>query len=234
VYMNPNVGVISGLAGAVQQKTLMDCSTIDFMTSLEVGKAVAATGKAVFADTPVSGGPTGAAKGTLTFMIGAAEDAAYYPLMEAVAKLMGRGIFACGGPSLGLGAKLSNNYLSSILSLGTSEAMNLGMRIGLSPHKLQKIFSVSTSSNYTNDTRNPVPGIHLDAPASKGYAPGFKIQLSRKDIGLAVQAAHDVKANLILGPHMLKAYIEASEDPRYRDLDSRIIYRYLLDRKFDA
>ena len=224
-YLTPETGILAGCKGKTGM-LLIDCSTIDTESSLEVGKAAAAIG-VDFADAPVSGGTLGSEKGTLTFMIGAKKESETFQRIETFVKCMGATVFPCGAPSLGLGAKLSNNYLSAILSLGTSEALNLGMRIGLDPKVLSDIFSVSTSSNYINNVSNPVPHICPEAPASHGYAPGFKIQLMRKDITLALKAAKDVNAKIILGDELLAAFSAASEDPRCKDLDSRVIYRWI-------
>lgn len=73
----------------------------------------------------------------------------------------------------------------------------------------------------------PVPGVCPDAVTSHGYQGGFKIQLMRKDFGLAVESARSVDAKLVLGDVALQAYVQASEDPRCRDRDSRVIYRWL-------
>lgn len=49
----------------------------------------------------------------------------------------------------------------------------------------------------------------------------------RKDFALAVDAADRVGANLALGQNGLDVYTSAMNDPRCRDLDSRVVYRYL-------
>lgn len=49
----------------------------------------------------------------------------------------------------------------------------------------------------------------------------------RKDFALAVDAAREVDAKLVLGDSGLATYTAASEDPRCRDLDSRVVYRWL-------
>ena len=216
-------GIIAGLSSKTSY-TLLDCSTIDTTTSLIVGEAIKTSGaKADFADAPVSGGTMGAVKGTLTFMVGAAADSQTFETMRPVLEKMGRTIVPCGAPSYGLGAKLSNNYLSGLCAIATAEAMNLGMRIGLDPHVLSNVFKVSTGSNYVNNECNPVPGVCPDAPPSKDYAPGFKVQLMKKDFGLAVKTAADVGARLALGEAGMRVYTEASDDPRCRNRDSRVV-----------
>lgn len=225
VYLDGEKGV---LQGNIEKKILLDLSTIDTETSLlvkdEIEKKSPTTS---FYDAPVSGGSLGAAKGTLTFMLGAAESDPNISLLKELLGLMGSKIFPCGGPSLGLTAKLSNNYLSGLCAIATAEAMNIGMRAGLDPRVLSSIFSASTAQNRIQETWNPVPGVCPDAPSSKGYEGGFKIQLMKKDFGLAVQTAKRVGAKLVLGDIGLETYTDASEDPQCRDRDSRVVYRYL-------
>lgn len=206
----------------------MDCSTIDRETSLFIHEEVKKRHpESFFFDTPVSGGELGAQRATLTFMVGCAEDHPKWSFVRDMDSLMGSNIIACGGPALGVTAKLTNNYCSAMISLATAEAMNLGMRAGMDPRLIQQIFSKSTAQSTMNDKFNPVPGVCPDAPPSHGYKGGFKVQLMRKDVGLAVKVAESVGAKLMLGDAGLKAYDEASADPRCRDLDSRIIYRFI-------
>lgn len=216
------------LAAEQAPRTFMDCSTIDRETSLAVLDEVRKRHpQATFFDAPVSGGQIGAERATLTFMVGCAEDDPKWPFTEGILSLMGTNIIACGAPSLGVTAKLTNNYCSALISLATAEAMNMGMRAGMDPRLIQRIFSKSTAQSTMCDRFNPVPGICPDTPSSHGYEGGFKIQLMKKDFGLACQVAENVGAKLLLAEAGLKAYTDASADPRCKDLDSRVVYRFL-------
>lgn len=75
--------------------------------------------------------------------------------------------------------------------------------------------------------RQPVPSVCPDAVTSHGYRGGFKVQLMRKDVALAVAAAQAAHARLVLGDAALETYESASKDPRCRDLDARVVYRWL-------
>lgn len=75
--------------------------------------------------------------------------------------------------------------------------------------------------------QQPVPGVCPDAVTSHGYRGGFKVQLMRKDVALAVSAARAAHARLVLGGAALETYEQASADPRCRDLDARVVYRWL-------
>lgn len=229
VYLTDDTGVLASNLGS---KMLIDCSTIDTGTSIKVRDACAAKHpKASFYDAPVSGGVVGAEKGTLTFMVGCKEDDKNVDLLLSLLGLMGGNVFPCGGASLGLTAKLCNNYTSGLIAIVTSEAMNIGMASGMDPRVLANIFHTSTAQSSILDDWNPVPGLCPDAPASKGYKGGFRVQLMKKDFGLAVDTAERVGVKLALGAEGLKVYEEASKDENCKDLDSRVVYRYLGGRE---
>lgn len=65
-------------------------------------------------------------------------------------RLMGRTVACVGGPGLGLAAKLCNNYLSGVIAIATSEAMNLGMRLGVDARVLSGVFRTSSAGNWVN------------------------------------------------------------------------------------
>lgn len=225
VYLSPSNGV---LEADLSNKLLIDCSTIDTATSLSVRDAVLARhATASFIDAPVSGGELGAQRGTLTFMLGCSDDSAQLPTLQHLLGMMGSSIVPCGGPGLGLTAKLCNNYCSALIAIATSEAMSIGMRAGMDPRTMQKVFSSSLAQSTVCDKWCPVPGVCPDAPASKGYRGGFKVQLMRKDFGLALDAAKRLGVKLVLGDVGFETYTNAMNDPRCKDKDSRVVYRYL-------
>ncbi|KAI9660334.1 MAG: hypothetical protein M1821_009684 [Bathelium mastoideum] len=229
VYLEPETGV---LASDVTGKLLVDCSTIDTTSSLEVREeCLKRYPTAYFYDAPVSGGALGAEKGTLTFMVGCAEDDPKWPELQALLGTMGKSIVACGDSSLGLTAKLCNNYCSALIAIATSEAMNIGMRAGMDPRVLANVFKTSTAQSAIADKFNPVPGLSPEAPASHGYRGGFKVQLMRKDFSLAVDTARRVGAKTVLSEVGLETYDAACKDPQCKDLDSRVVYRYLGGRE---
>ncbi|KAF5490276.1 Cytochrome P450 monooxygenase atE [Colletotrichum fructicola] len=188
VYLDPVDGI---LHSKISARLLLDCSTIDTETSLAVSTAVKSRFPDVaFYDAPVSGGTLGAVAASLTLMVGCSENDSNWSLVEGLLGLVGKNIIACGGPGMGLTAKLCNNYCSGLISLATAEAMNIGMRSGMDPRLLSRVFSKSTAQSTICDKFNPVPGICPDAPSSHGYRGGFKVQLMAKDFGAPELAAH--------------------------------------------
>ncbi|WP_313313112.1 3-hydroxyisobutyrate dehydrogenase [Pulveribacter sp.] len=186
-----------GLLQHIARGTLViDSSTIAAATSQKVAQAAEAAGIA-FIDAPVSGGTGGAIAGTLTFMVGGSEAdlERARPLLEK----MGANIFHAGSVGAGQTAKICNNMLLGILMIGTSEAMALGVANGLDPKVLAEIMRRSSGGNWALEKYNPYPGVHENAPASKGYAGGFGTDLMLKDLGLAQENAMAMKASTPLG-----------------------------------
>ncbi len=186
-----------GLLQAIAKGALViDSSTIAAATSQKVAKALDAAGIA-FIDAPVSGGTGGAIAGTLTFMVGG--DTAALERARPLLEKMGANIFHAGAVGAGQTAKICNNMLLGILMAGTSEAIALGVANGLDPKVLSEIMRRSSGGNWALEKYNPFPGVHENAPASKGYVGGFGTDLMLKDLGLAQENATAMKASTPLG-----------------------------------
>ena len=107
---------------------------------------------------------------------------------------MGKNLFHCGGPGSGGVAKLTNNLTLGLHMIALAEGLQIGQKLGVDPHKLSDIFSVSTGRCWSVDTYNPVPGYKEGVPASRNYDGGFMVKLIKKDLGLALQAAESADA----------------------------------------
>ncbi|QWE09214.1 3-hydroxyisobutyrate dehydrogenase [Polynucleobacter ibericus] len=184
------------LANANPKTLLIDCSTISPKVAQAVASAAKAKGFAMI-DAPVSGGTAGAQAGTLTFMVGG--DAEAVECARPILEKMGKNIFHAGANGAGQTVKVCNNMLLGIQMLGTSEALRLGIANGLDPKVLSDIMSKSSGRNWALELYNPCPGIMDNVPSSKGYAGGFGVDLMLKDLGLAVENAENLNANVPLG-----------------------------------
>lgn len=175
---------------------VLECSTI----SPEVARKVHAAAKArgiQMLDAPVSGGTTGAAAGTLTFIVGGENTT--LERAKPILEKMGKNIFHAGGPGAGQVAKIANNMLLAIHMIGTAEALNLGVANGLDPKVLSDIMKVSSGGNWSLEKYNPWPGVMDDVPASRDYQGGFGVDLMLKDLGLAMEAALATRTSTPLG-----------------------------------
>ncbi len=179
--------LISGSSPAIKPGALViDSSTIDSASAKVVATDLASQ-QIDFIDAPVSGGVAGATNGTLSFMVGGAE--ASFNKAKPLLEIMGKNIFHAGDVGAGQVAKVCNNMLLSILMVGTSEALQLGIDNGLDPKVLSEIMSKSSGSNWTLDVYNPCPNIMEGVPSSNDYKGGFMTDLMLKDLGLAMDTA---------------------------------------------
>ena len=175
---------------------LIDCSTIDPMSAREVAAAAAKQGNPML-DAPVSGGTVGAAAGTLTFMVGGSE--ADFQKAQPILATMGKNIVHCGDTGNGQVAKVANNMLLGISMIGVAEAMSLGVALGMDPKVLAGVINSSSGRCWSSEIYNPIPGVVENSPASRGYTGGFGTDLMLKDLGLASEAAKQVRQPVILG-----------------------------------
>jgi 3-hydroxyisobutyrate dehydrogenase len=178
------VEVVDAMLPALDaDRVVVDCSTIDPDVERAQHQRVAATG-AGFLDAPLSGGTAGAAKGTLTLMVGGDQQTLERarPALEPFAGL----IVHVGGPGMGQVVKLCNNLIYAAQMLATSEATALALKSGVDLAKLHEVLVHSTGDCVAVRTRLPVDGVVPDSPASNGWRPGFMTDLMAKDLDLAL------------------------------------------------
>ena len=175
---------------------VIDCSTIAPQSARKVALAAAARGLDMV-DAPVSGGTGGAVAGTLTFIVGG--EPAVFERARPVLEQMGKNIFHAGACGAGQVAKIANNMMLGIQMAGAAEALALGVANGLDPAVLSDIISKSSGRNWAFELYNPWPGVMESAPAARGYAGGFGVDLMLKDLGLAAEAAMGSRAAVPLG-----------------------------------
>ena len=201
-----------------KQALLIDCSTIDADSARLVGAKAAEKG-IEFMDAPVSGGTAGAAAGTLTFICGGSDNA--YAKAQTVLSVMGGNIFHAGSVGAGQVAKICNNMLLSVLMVGTSESIQLGLDNGLDPKVLSDIMKVSSGGNWTLEKYNPCPGVMENVPSSKDYQGGFMVDLMVKDLGLSQQAALASNSSTPMGSLARSLYVNhARQGNGSRDFSS--------------
>ncbi|XP_076456291.1 3-hydroxyisobutyrate dehydrogenase, mitochondrial-like isoform X2 [Babylonia areolata] len=187
----------SGILGSVQKGSLLiDSSTIDPSVSQEMAQKASEKG-ATFVDAPVSGGVNAARDGALTFMVGAPDQV--FEQVKSVLDKMGKNVVHCGAVGTGQAAKICNNMLLAISMIGTSETMNMGMKLGLDPKLLAKVLNMSSGRCWSSEVYNPVPGVLEGVPSSNNYQGGFGTALMTKDLGLAQNAATATKSPTPLG-----------------------------------
>jgi len=233
VTMLPNNAIVETvykevLDNAISGSLLIDCSTVDPALSKQLSQEAQAKG-CQFVDAPVSGGINAASAGTLTFMVGA-ESEETFAAAEILLKNMGAKITHCGGVGTGGAVKICNNLLLAISMIGTSEAMNLGIKLGLDPKLLASIMGSATGRCWSVDTYNPCPGVLDNVPSSNEYRGGFGTALMTKDLGLAQDAATRTKAATPLGSVAHQMY-RVMCNAGYAEKDFSSAFQFLREKE---
>ncbi|MGC4943489.1 2-hydroxy-3-oxopropionate reductase [Kribbella sp. DT2] len=158
---------------------LIDMSSIAPETSLEVARVGAESGVRVL-DAPVSGGEQGAIKASLSIMVGGDEEvfAEARPIFED----LGRTIVHVGGHGAGQTVKAANQLMvAGIISL-VSEAIVLLEASGVDGERGLEVLAGGLAGNRILDLK-------ASSMLGREFAPGFRIDLHHKDMGIALSAA---------------------------------------------
>jgi 3-hydroxyisobutyrate dehydrogenase len=200
-YARDVEAVVTAPGGLLQRRDravmVIDTSTSDPVTTRRLAARLAEAGHGLL-DAPVSGGPSGAAEGTLTMMIGgeAAHLDAARPVVEA---LSARAVHV--GPS-GAGniAKLVNNLLVAAHLITTGEAMRLSEAAGLPAEDALKVVNAATGRSAISEVMMPrwiLPG---------SFDSGFSAGLMRKDVRLALELAEATGSALPLSAYVARIW----------------------------
>jgi 3-hydroxyisobutyrate dehydrogenase-like beta-hydroxyacid dehydrogenase len=171
-----NGGVIEGS----KVRRFVDLSTTGVSMARRIAAALAAK-NIVQVDSPVSGGPGGAEKGTLAVMVSG--PAAEVGLLRPVLAVFGN-VFVIGDqPGMAQTMKLANNLLSATAMAATSEAIVMGVKAGLDPAVM--IAVINAGSGLNTASRDKFPRAIL--PRTFNY--GFTNGLMYKDLRLCLEEA---------------------------------------------
>ena len=173
----------------------VDMSTIDPGVSRRVAAALAQR-QVRFLDAPVSGGVPGATDGTLAIMVGGEPK----DVTEArpVLAALGANVIHVGAVGSGEAAKLCNNLIAGVAAVAVSEAFRIAEGFGVDPRVLTEVISKSSGNTWVMQHAHPVPGLVPRAASSRDYAPGFMTDLMAKDLGLAVNAARELRVPVVV------------------------------------
>jgi 3-hydroxyisobutyrate dehydrogenase len=187
-------GVLEGVAGG---RLCVDMSTIDPSVSRRVAAALAAK-RVRFLDAPVSGGVPRATDGTLAIMVGG--DARDLEEARPALAAMGANIIHVGAVGSGEVAKLCNNLIAGVSAVAVSEAFRIAEGFGVDAKVLTDVISKSSGNTWVMEHMHPVPGLVARSASSHDYAPGFMTDLMAKDLGLAVNAARELRVPVVVAP----------------------------------
>ncbi|GAA2468827.1 2-hydroxy-3-oxopropionate reductase [Actinocorallia cavernae] len=194
VPASPQVEAIAygpdGILENVRPGTLLiDMSSITPGTSIELAAAAKERGVRVL-DAPVSGGEAGAVEAVLSIMVGGEQtdfDEAR-PLFEA----LGRTIVRCGPHGSGQTVKAANQLIVAVNIQACAEAVVFLEKSGVDLAAALDVLNGGLAGS-TVLTRKK------DNFLNRDFAPGFRIDLHHKDMGIVTEAARSVGAALPVG-----------------------------------
>ncbi len=169
-------GAIHGLRPG---SLVIDMSTISPHATRALAEKLRAKGVEML-DAPVSGGSEGAARGTLSIMVGGAAEqvARARPVFEA----MGKAITHVGGHGDGQMVKLVNQILVVGHALAMSEALLFAQAGGLDLRQTLDAVKAGAAGSWMLSNRGP-------QIIDRDFRPGFTIDLQQKDVRLVLAAA---------------------------------------------
>jgi len=180
---------------------IIDTSTIDPQSARNISDQLQERG-IHFLDAPVSGGPEGAEKATLTFMVGGNEVVLNACL--DVFNVLGRSVFHMGETGAGQGTKLVNQLLVTTNTVATAEAVKFATSLNLDLGKVLKVIEVSAGDSFVFQRAAP-------KMITQDFGSGWQTYLMHKDLGLIQETASRLQLQLSLPSYTIKVFSRAME-----------------------
>ena len=195
------LGGSGALAGMAPGSILIDHTTASVSLARELGAAAAERGIG-FLDAPVSGGQAGAENGKLTIMIGGEEEtfARAEPALAAYAAFSKR----LGPVGSGQLAKMVNQICIAGVVQGLAEALNFAARAGLDGEAVIETISRGAAGSWQMSNRG-------ETMLRDEYDFGFAVDWMRKDLGIAMEEAGRIGAELPITAIIDNFYAEVQQ-----------------------
>lgn len=177
------------LPGVDGDKLLIDTSTVQPATAVEVARRLAEAGCG-FLDAPVSGGVEGARQGTLAVMVGgnARALARARPVLEAI----GGRVTHMGPVGSGQATKAVNQIMAAGINQAVTEALAFAQAEGLPLDKVIEVVGSGAAGNWFLERRGPTM-------VRGEFPPGFRLALHHKDLAIcrAIAERHGVSLPVV-------------------------------------
>ena len=166
-------GVASALTAG---KIVVDMSSISPVATKDFARRINALG-CEYLDAPVSGGEVGAKAASLTIMVGGSEAA--FAKVKPLFEKMGKNITLVGGNGDGQITKVANQIIVALTIEAVGEALLLAAKAGADPARVRE----ALMGGFANSR---ILEVHGERMVKRTFAPGFRIDLHRKDLNLAL------------------------------------------------
>ena len=140
-----------------------------------------------YLDAPVSGGQAGAEAATLTIMVGGNQET--FDQVRPLFEVMGKNINLIGDVGSGQTCKVANQIIVALNIEAVAEALVFASKAGADPAKVRAALMGGFASSKVLEA-------HGDKMIKRQFEPGFRIDLHRKDLNLAMNAARELNVSL--------------------------------------
>ena len=172
----------NGVAQGLKKGGLfIDMSSIAPATARKVAEALGKNGVDAL-DAPVSGGQVGAEQASLSIMVGGNEAA--FERARPVFETVGKTLVHIGGPGAGQVTKICNQIVVALSIQAVAEAMTLARKSGVDGAKVRQALLGGLAQSRILD-------LHGQRILDGNFKPGFRIQLHRKDLRLALEVGRE-------------------------------------------
>lgn len=182
--------VAASIGAGGKLRNFVDLSTTGPRVAREVAALLAQKG-ITGCDAPVSGGVSGAEKGTLAVMLACPADRR--AALEPVLKVFGKVFYLGEEAGLGQTMKLCNNLLSATAMAISCEAVVMGAKAGLDPKVMIDVINAGSGRNTATQDKFP----RCILPRSFDF--GFTNMLMHKDVKLCVEEAEAMGVPMWVG-----------------------------------
>jgi 2-hydroxy-3-oxopropionate reductase len=179
-------GVAKGLGAGGERKIIVDMSSISPIATKAFAKRINELG-ADYVDAPVSGGEVGAKAASLTIMCGG--DEGVFGKVRPLLEKMGKNITLVGGNGDGQTTKVANQIIVALNIAAVGEALLFASKAGADPARVRQALMGGFASSRILE-------VHGERMIKRTFAPGFRIRLHQKDLGLALQGARELGVSL--------------------------------------
>ena len=169
------------LEGVTEGTLLVDMSTISPVVTEKLAQKAREMGASML-DAPVSGGETGAEAATLSIMVGGSQED--FERAKPLFDVMGKTIVRVGESGTGQVVKACNQIVVALTIEAVSESLVLGSKAGASPAKVIQVLSGGLAGNKVMEAKS-------ENFLKHEFNPGFRLELHRKDLGIALAAGRE-------------------------------------------
>jgi len=175
-------GEVGLLAGAAPGMLWIDMSTISPAVTRDLADRCARKGIDCL-DAPVSGGPPGAAEGSLAIMVGGSQK--IFDRCLPVLQCLGQNIVRTGDTGAGQVTKACNQIVIAATLSGIAEALAVGGKAGVDTALIRQALLGGYAASRLLE-------VHGQRMIKHEFAPGFFVRLHRKDLHIVLDMAREL------------------------------------------